>query len=124
MLRGKAQEFKEVTPAYGKAEEFGFPGSELPFALGENPTGIQFYRKKMSFYLPYTLLQSMRLGDDKLSLLFAPVEIVITGEGLHHLYQLLAHQKVSRVIEQGGQFEESGNIPVHIQKIDEIPREE
>lgn len=82
----------------------GFPGTEQPYSTEEHPTGVLFYHGRLSFFLPYHLLQTMRYESDKLLLVFATDNVELTGRGLHALYVQLAKQKVFRVVEQGERY--------------------
>ena len=79
--------------------------------------GVHFYGLKETFYLSYSTLQSMRLGEESLTLVFVTDEVVIEGRGLHALYVHLAEQKVKRVHEQGERYQEMSESPVFIQRI-------
>ena len=94
-----------------------FPGATESFALGHGLPGVHFYGPKETFYLSYGTLQSMRLGEDSLTLIFSTDEVVIEGRGLHTLYVHLAEQKVKRVHEQGDRYEEVSEAPVFIRRI-------
>ena len=126
MLRGKPDpmQLAETSPPYGAKAQSGFPGLEQAFSTEEHASGISFYQSKECFYLPYHLLQSMRFKEEKLTLVFATDEVVITGRGLHQLYVQLAAQQVSRIVEQGERYATVSDALVHISKIEEIPREE
>ena len=126
MLRGKPDSMRlaETPPPYGAKAENGFPGVEQAFSTEEHASGISFYQSKECFYLPYHLLQSMRFKEEKLTLVFATADVVITGRGLHQLYVQLAAQQVSRIVEQGERYATVSDALVYITKIEEIPRGE
>ena len=126
MLRGKTETMKlaETPAAYGVKQEGTFPGVEQPFTTDEHPPGVLFYRGRESFFLPYHLVQTIRFREDKLILVFATADVVITGRGLHHLYTQLAAQHVVQIVEQGERYAGASNALVHIGKIEEIPHEE
>ena len=126
MLRGKPDPTRlaENPPPYGAKTQSGFPGVELAFSTEEHASGISFYQSKECFYLPYHLLQSMRFKEEKLTLVFATADVVITGRGLHQLYAQLAAQQVSRIVEQGDRYAAVSDALVHVSKIEEIPRSE
>ena len=113
----------ETPSAYGAKPEGAFPGVEQPFTTGEHPLGVMFYRSKVSFFIPYHLLQTIRYRDEQITLVFATADVVVTGRGLHQLYTQLAAQQVSRIVEQGERYAGASENPVYIRKIDEIPRE-
>lgn len=114
----------ETAPFYGTKPNGGFPGVEQAFAVEDHPVGVLFYRAKTSFFMPYHLLQTMRFEDNQITVVFAMVGIVISGRGLHQLYTQLAAQRVSLIVEQGARYAGASDAPVHINKIEEIPREE
>lgn len=125
MLRGTNESNKllETPPVYGAKTEGAFPGLEQPFSTEEHPVGLLFYRLKQSFFYPYSLLQTMRYEEGKITLAFATADVSIEGRGLHQLYTLLAAQRVSRIVEQGQRYAGVSEATLHIRKIDEIPRE-
>ncbi len=110
MLRGKIDTPGTLTPAPitrpppPSGEDTGIPSVEQPYATGERPPGIVFYRAKNSFWLPYHLLQRMEFEADQLKLVFATEDIVIRGRSLHPLYIELTRQTVSRIVEQGERY--------------------
>ena len=127
MLRGRPE---NPPPAAGDAAgriltavtSTGFPGIEEAYATGERPVGVLFYQGRAGFFLPYHLLQSMRFEAERVTLLFAADEIILTGRGLHELYMRLAAQQVSRIVEQGARHAAVSEAPVLIIKIERIPR--
>ena len=76
----------------------------------------------MGFFLPYHLLQCISFEGERMTLLFAADEIILTGRGLHELYVRLAAQQVSRIVEQGVRHAAVSEAPVLIIKIERIPR--
>lgn len=127
MLRGRNDSESKPpgsTPAGGafQAGDSGFPSPDQPYATDEHPTGILFYHGKVSFFLPYHLLQTMRYEQDKLSLVFATDNVEVTGRGLHTLYVQLARQKVYRVIEQGERYAAINEAAVMIVRIERSQR--
>ncbi|PWU19885.1 MAG: hypothetical protein C5B50_05495 [Verrucomicrobia bacterium] len=125
MLRGHSDSPKlaETPPPYGIKSELNFPGIDQAFSTDERPIGITFYRSKESFFLPYHLLQTARFKDNRITLVFAVAEVVISGRGLHLLYAQITAQLVSRVVEQGERYSAVSDLLVHIRAIEEIPRE-
>ena len=122
MLRGK--------PRFGLTAGGGasaLPPADSAFATEpERPPGIRFYRAKESFFLPYSLLQTMRWQSQRITLTFVSDDVVIEGQGLHALYVELAEFKVARIREQ----EDAKEAPekndantVHVTKIERSPRE-
>ncbi len=125
MLRGptQPQEPPVAAPVVSTpAARSELPGVEQPYAIGERPAGILFYRGQSSFWLPYHLLQGMRYERETLTLKFAPADVVIEGRGLHGLYVDLARQVVGSVVEQGERYAEASDAVVHINRIVEIPK--
>ena len=122
MLRGKPRFV--LTDGGGTS---GLPPADSAFATEpERPPGIRFYRAKESFFLPYSLLQTMRWQGQRITLAFVHDDVVIEGEGLHALYVDLAEFKVARIREQ----EDAKEAPekndantVHVTKIVRSPRE-
>ena len=122
MLRGK--------PRFGLTAGGGasaLPPADSAFATEpERPPGIRFYRAKESFFLPYSLLQTMRWQGQRITLIFVHDDVVIEGEGLHALYVELAEFKVARIRQQEDSKEAPGNNDaniVHVTKIVRSPRE-
>lgn len=124
MLRGQSDQpcATPAAPAAAAAVRTDHPGIEQPYATGERPPGILFYRGQSGFWLPYHLLQGMRCEPEKLTLTFASAEVVIEGRGLHSLYVELAHQVVWRVIEQGTRYAAVSEGATCISRIVEIPK--
>ena len=102
--------------------ETAFPPPEPPFALEDRPLGVRFYKGRTSYLHPYALLQAARLEDERLTLLFADADVIITGRGLHALYVHLASQRLARVVEQGERFAAATESPVHVARIEEIAK--
>jgi hypothetical protein len=127
MLRGRPDDPQNPTPATGERSPAGeptdFPGLEQPYALGERPPGVLFYRAKGSFWLPYHLLQAMEFTSDAITLKFADEDLLIEGRGLHPLYVELAWQRVARVVEQGEGFAALAESPLLITGLTRRPRE-
>ena len=122
MLRGK--------PRFGLTAGGGasaLPPADSAFVTEpERPPGIRFYRAKESFFLPYSLLQTMRWQGQRITLTFVHDDVVIEGDGLHALYVDLAEFKVARIREQEDAKEAPGNSDaniVHVTKIVRSPRE-
>lgn len=90
--------------------------------MGHGLAGVHFYALKETFYLPYGALQTMRLSEESLTLVFATDEVGITGRGLHALYVHLADQRVKRVHEQGERYRELSEAPVFVERIERRPR--
>jgi len=127
MLRGQPQPPQRWPAATGAAtapNRSELPGVEEPYATGERPPGILFYRGQSSFWLPYHLLQGMRCETDTLTLTFASADVVIEGRGLHALYVELAQQVVWRVVEQGARYAGVSESATAISRIVEIPKGE
>ena len=126
MLRGKPNNVVlDATGPLAMAaipDSIGFPTGDQPYAVDERPAGVLFYQAKESFFLPYLLLHAMQLTADKLTLTFAPADVVIEGHGLHSLYVQMAAQRVSRVVEQGERYADIADAPVHISRIEHVPK--
>ena len=122
MLRGKP---RFLLNASGGAS--ALPPADSAFATEpERPPGIRFYRAKESFFLPYSLLQTMRWQGQRITLTFVSDDVVIEGEGLHALYVELAEFKVARIREQEDSTEtpeKNDTNTVHVTKIVLSPRE-
>ena len=122
MLRGKPRFLLTVS---GGAS--GLPPTDSAFATEpERPPGIRFYRSKESFFLPYSLLHTMRWQGQRITLTFVHDDVVIEGEGLHALYVELAEFKVARIREQEDGKEAPEKIDVntiHVTKIERSPRD-
>jgi hypothetical protein len=100
--------------------ETAFPPLEPAFALEERPFGVRFYKGRASVLHPYALLQTARLEDDRLTLIYVGAEVTLTGRGLHALYVHLASQRLARVVEQGERCAAAVEGPVHVARIEEI----
>ena len=99
------------------------PPSDSAFASEpERPPGIRFYRARESFFLPYSLLQSMQWRCERIILTFVHDDVTIEGQGLHGLYVQLSEFKVARVCEQKDETVD-GEAAVHVVKITRQPRE-
>lgn len=99
------------------------PPSDSAFATEpERPPGIRFYRARESFFLPYSLLQSMQWRGEHITLTFVHDDVTIEGQGLHGLYVQLAEFKVARIREQEDEAADS-EASVHVTKITRQPRE-
>ena len=98
------------------------PGDSAFASEPERPPGIRFYRAKESFFLPYSLLQSMHWSGERVTLTFVTDEVVIEGQGLHVLYVELSEFKVARVREQEDREDEDASA-VHVTKIERLPRD-
>lgn len=126
MLRGRENEsgqpVKASTAKPVGAELAGFPGLDQPYAIDERPPGILFYRAKEGFFLPYTLLQSMKCERAQLTLKFASDDVLITGRGLHELYVQLAAHRVWRVVEQGERYAQVSEMALFVATLERIPR--
>ena len=86
------------------------------------PPGIRFYRAKESFFLPYSLLQSMQWRGDKLTLGYVHEDVTLEGQGLHALYVEMAEFRVTRIREQA-EDDPSGEGAVRVSKLERLPRE-
>ena len=104
------------------ATDSGFPGTDQPCAAEEHPAGILFYHGKLSFFLPYHLLQTMRYEPDKLTLVFATDNVELSGRALHALYVQLARQKISRIVEQGERYAALAGDSLFIARLDREQR--
>ena len=100
----------------------GFPGPDQPYGTEEQPKGVLFYHGKLSFFLPYHLLQTMRFEPDQLLLVFATDNVTLIGRGLHALYVLLAKQKVFRIVEQGERYDTIAGDGLFIARIEREQR--
>jgi len=100
----------------------GFPGTDQPYGTDEHPTGVLFYHGRLSFFLPYHLLQTMRYDPDQLLLVFATDNVTLTGRGLHALYVQLAKQKVFRVVQQDERFAAIAGDSLFIARIEREQR--
>ena len=98
------------------------PGDSAFASEPERPPGIRFYRAKESFFLPYSLLQSMHWSGERVTLTFVTDEVVIEGQGLHTLYVELSEFKVARIREQEDR-EEDDTSAVHVTRIERSPRD-
>ena len=81
-----------------------FPSVDQPFVLEERPPGIRFYAGRASWFHPYALLQNMTYTADSLKLVFADIDVLIRGRGLHELYRRLADHRVACIVERGQQL--------------------
>ena len=99
------------------------PPSDSAFATEpERPPGIRFYRARESFFLPYSLLQSMQWREEQITLTFVHDDVTIEGQGLHGLYVQVAEFKVARIREQEDKAVDN-EASVHVAKITRQPRE-
>lgn len=105
-----------------RAPEIPSVASDQPYATGDRPMGVMFYRAKESFFLPYSLLQAIRFEQEKLTLSFVSGDVEIEGRGLHQLYVELAAQTVSRIVEQDERYACTSEAPIFIARITEIPK--
>jgi|CZKV01.1.fsa_nt_gi hypothetical protein len=127
MLR-RQSEMEIAPPGSGLAlapppvTDSGFPGTDQPCAAEEHPAGILFYHGKLSFFLPYHLLQTMRYEPDKLTLVFATDNVELSGRGLHALYVQLARQKISRIVEQGERYAAIAEDGLCITRLNRVQR--
>lgn len=99
-----------------------YPSDTEPFVLGHGLTGVHLYGPKEAFYLAYATLQTMRLSEESLTVVFATDEVLIEGRGLHTLYVHLAEHKVKRVYEQGERYEQATDAPTFVRRIQRTPR--
>lgn len=116
MLRGKPR-FQFPNDGGG-----GLPDHDKAFEnCPERPPGIRFYLAKESFFFPYALLQSIHWRAEKLTILYPHDEVTLSGQGLHALYVELADFKVGQIREQADDI--AGDDPLHVSKIERLPRE-
>jgi hypothetical protein len=120
MLRRLDEPAIESVPV--SAPQTAIPSGVEPFLVEERPVGIRFYKGRSSFFRPYALLQAMSFSDDALTLVFANLEVVIKGRGLHEPYVLGASQRLSAIVEQGERYSSTSNAQVHISRIERTPR--
>lgn len=117
MLRGTPR-FALTAPGGASA----LPPTDSAYASEpERPPGIRFYWARESFFLPYSLLQSIRWKADRLTLLFVTDQVTIEGQGLHALYVAVSEFKVARICEQEDAVADED--PVHVTKIERMPME-
>lgn len=112
-----------VEPLPISSPQTALPTGAEPFLVEERPVGIRFYQGRSSFFLPYALLQSMSFSEDTLKLVFANLEVVIGGRGLHEPYVLLASQRIVAIVEQGQRYTAVSGGHTHISRIERTPRE-
>ena len=118
MLRGHPR-FALTSPGGASALP---PGDSAFASEPERPPGIRFYRAKESFFLPYSLLQSMHWSGERVTLTFVTDDVMIEGQGLHALYVELSEFKVARIREQEDREDDDVNT-VHVTKIERSPRD-
>lgn len=126
MLRGKIEAVSlpsdaTIPPPSGGN---GFPGVDEPYATAERPVGVTFYQGRVSFFLPYHLLQTMQFEPERLTMFFAADEIRITGRGLHEVYVRLAAHQVCRIVEQGDRYAAISEAALFVVKIERTRRTE
>ena len=123
MLRGRPNRAARLDSRGGEASDpASHPTGETPYAIAERPLGIRFYWERESFFYPYALLQSMRFTPEKLVLSFTNADVVVTGDGLHEVYVLIANQAVAQLVKQGPRSETADDSAVFIEKIEELVR--
>ena len=106
------------------ASDNDYPSFEEAYTLADKPLGIQFYRAKQSFFLPYALLAAMEWTATRLKLSFAMEEVMVEGHGLYELYVHLTAHQVSRICEQGQRYEQAGIEGVYVRRLQRIPHAE
>ena len=128
MLRGRTEaplsNGAAIPPPSVPPGSIGFPGVDEPYDMAERPAGVIFYQGRVSFFLPYHLLQAMQFGEERLTMLFAADEIRITGRGLHELYVRLAAHQICRIVEQGDRYAAISEAALFVIRIERIRRTE
>ena len=118
MLRGKPKLALNV--AGGAA---ALPPADTAFSSEPNrPPGIRFYQAKDSFFLPYSLLQSLHWRGDTLTIGYVHDDVTLEGQGLHALYVEIAEFRVTRIREQAEDDDASEDGAVQVLKIQRLPR--
>lgn len=70
---------------------------------------LRFYGKE-TFALPYRLLETIHLDEDRIGLVFAHCTVEIRGSELHTLFVLLSEQKLASIACCRDPFRKSGGV--------------